>query len=161
MGTKMPHLRPSPLKTLKNTIHYLILFYFLSFNMEYFVLKPHYWNRYEVVDDSRSLTSRYWTVIQGTIRLKQFSKKPLLPLRVPPHVLAELIIVPYMKSCYAWSPVVLLWVSLQVLVPSFCIFLRLLNAWQLECAVEKLRQPPAPHLRRVQVWNTLWESNHR
>ena len=102
-----------------------------------------------------------WAVVHWAIRLEQFRNEPLLSLRIPSHVLTELIIVPYMNSTYAWSPVVFTGVLLHVFVPSFCILLHLLDAWQLEFAIKKLCYPPAPHLRCVQIWNTLWESNHR
>lgn len=35
------------------------------------------------------------SIIQWTIRLKKFSNDSLLPLGVPPHIFAQLIIVPY------------------------------------------------------------------
>ncbi|CAN1770745.1 Protein DETOXIFICATION 45, chloroplastic [Linum perenne] len=66
--------------------------------------------------------------------------------RVPAHVLAKLVVVPYMQGANARPLVVLPSIFLEIPVPPSSIFLHFLDLWKLKPPVEKLHQPPTPHL---------------
>lgn len=91
-------------------------------------------------------------VIHWSIRLEPLSPKALLPLWVPSHVLAKLVIVPNMQCCHTRSPVVLaIRIALLVFIPLCYVFLHHLYARQPEFSIKEFCQPPTPYFRCVQI----------